>query len=79
MALADAAGRDLTLGVVLGGDGDEAPTGGGGVRLRAPRPEAPVARLRWGSVRLDEDSVGERRRQPSASMVTASDTSSGGT
>jgi len=77
VALADAAGRDLALGVVLGGGGEAPP--GGGVRLRAPRPEAPVAGLRWGSARLDEDGAGRRRRHPSASIATASDASSGGT
>jgi polynucleotide 5'-hydroxyl-kinase GRC3/NOL9 len=76
VALTYAAGRDLALGVVLGGDG-EAPSEGG-VRLRAPRPEAPVVGLRWGSVRLDEDGAG-RRHQPSANIATASAASSGGT
>ncbi len=52
LALADAAGRDVALGIALGGDG--AP-GGGGLALRAPRPGVPVAALRWGSLRLEED------------------------
>ena len=49
VALADAAGRDLVLGLVLG---PEAPDG---LLLRAPRPDLPVAGLRWGRLRLDED------------------------
>ncbi len=61
VALADAAGRDLALGIALGGEGlpDLVP-------LRAPRPEAPVAGLRWGPLRLDGDGAvksGDRTRQ----------------
>jgi polynucleotide 5'-hydroxyl-kinase GRC3/NOL9 len=83
VALAEAAGRDLALGIVLGDDGT---TPGGALRLRAPRPVAPVAGLRWGSLLLDGDGTERRRqspprprRQPSDSMATASDASSGGT
>ena len=50
VALTDAAGRDLALGVVLHGGA----TPGGMLPLRAPRPETPVAALRWGALRLDE-------------------------
>lgn len=49
VALADAAGRDLALGILLGRDAQ------GRLSLRAPRPEAPVAALRWGALRLGED------------------------
>ncbi len=61
VALADAAGRDLALGIALGGEGlpDLVP-------LRAPRPEASVVGLRWGPLRLDEDGAvksGDRTRQ----------------
>ncbi len=57
------------------------------MRLRAPWPEAPVAGLRWGSLLLEEDGTERQRqnpppqprRQPSNSMATASDASSGGT
>jgi polynucleotide 5'-hydroxyl-kinase GRC3/NOL9 len=63
VALADAAGRDLALGVVL--DGWATP--GGVLPLRAPRPEVPVAALRWGALRLDEGGAerpsGTRHRQ----------------
>jgi polynucleotide 5'-hydroxyl-kinase GRC3/NOL9 len=66
VALADAAGRDVALGVVL--DGGATP--GGAQPLRAPRPEAPVAALRWGDLRLDEGGAerpsGARGRQSQA-------------
>jgi polynucleotide 5'-hydroxyl-kinase GRC3/NOL9 len=55
VALADAAGRDLALGVVL----NSGATPGGGLPLRAPRPGVPVAGLRWGPLRL-EDGAAER-------------------
>ncbi len=64
VALTDAAGRDLALGVALGGEAlsDAVP-------LRAPRPEAPVAGLRWGPLHLDENWVersgAQIRREPS--------------
>ena len=61
MALADGTGRDLVLGIALGGV--EGPPGGG-VSLRAPRPESPVAVLRWGALRLDEDGAERRPRDP---------------
>lgn len=79
VALADAAGRDLALGAVL--DANGAPPGGA-LRLRAPRPEVPVAALRWGALRLDEhraEATDPPRRQSSASMATASDAIPGGT
>ncbi|MBD0271968.1 MAG: hypothetical protein ICV73_08565, partial [Acetobacteraceae bacterium] len=50
VALADAAGRDLALGVVLNGGA----TPGGVLPLRAPRPGLPIAGLRWAPLRLDE-------------------------
>ncbi len=53
VALTDAAGRDLALGIALGG---EAPSDA--VALRAPRPETPVTGLRWGPLRLDENRAG---------------------
>lgn len=49
VALSDAAGRDLALGIVLDCDAQ------GRLLLRAPRPAAPVAGLRWGKLRLDEE------------------------
>jgi polynucleotide 5'-hydroxyl-kinase GRC3/NOL9 len=49
VALADAAGNDLALGIVLGGEA------AGSVLVRAPRPERPVAALRSAALRLDED------------------------
>ncbi len=83
VALADGTGRDLALGIALGGV--EGPPGGG-VSLRAPRPESPVAVLRWGALRLDEDGAERRprdparpRHQPSPSIATASEASSRGT
>ncbi len=54
VALTDATGRDLALGVVL--DRDAA----GRLLLRAPPPEARVAGLRWGALRLEEG-YGEAR------------------
>jgi len=48
VALIDAAGWDLVLGIVLGRDAQ------GRLLLRAPMPEAPVAGLRWGKLWLDE-------------------------
>jgi polynucleotide 5'-hydroxyl-kinase GRC3/NOL9 len=50
VALADAAGRDCVLGIVLRGAPD-----GGALVLRAPRPEQRVAGLRWGNLRLEGD------------------------
>jgi polynucleotide 5'-hydroxyl-kinase GRC3/NOL9 len=50
VGLADMAGRDLALGLVLD-VGPAVPT----LLLRAPRPAAPVAGLRWGSLRLGRD------------------------
>jgi polynucleotide 5'-hydroxyl-kinase GRC3/NOL9 len=49
LALEGADGRDLVLGVVLA---DERPAR---LHLRAPRPTAPPAALRWGALRLGED------------------------
>jgi polynucleotide 5'-hydroxyl-kinase GRC3/NOL9 len=48
VALADEAGTDLTLGLVLRLDLP------GSLLLRAPLPDRPVAGLRWGSLGLDE-------------------------
>jgi polynucleotide 5'-hydroxyl-kinase GRC3/NOL9 len=50
VGLADMAGRDLALGLVLDVR-PAAPT----LLLRAPRPAAPVAGLRWGALRLGRD------------------------
>ncbi len=50
VGLADAAGRDAAIGVVLG----RAAGPRAALELRAPRPAAPVAALRPGSLRLAE-------------------------
>ena len=49
VALADAAGRDVALGIVLDSKAADS------VLVWAPQPERPVAALRWGALRLDED------------------------
>ncbi len=51
VGLADAAGRDAAIGVVLG----RAAGPRAALELRAPRPAVPVAALRPGSLRLAED------------------------
>ncbi len=49
VALADAAGRDMALGIALASEA------AGRVLVRAPWPERPVVALRWAALRLDEE------------------------
>ncbi len=49
VALVDAQGRDLAIGIAL------SDAGPAGLTLRAPVPASPPAWLRWGGLRLNED------------------------